>query len=364
VERLSPDQGAPHVVRARSITEQARRLGIGSVRAVPSSADGERGVPCIDVTSLVADGPRDHVVAQIDAACRTDGFFTIVGHGIDSQLQDRLDAAARAFFALDESAKAEVAMARGGRAWRGWFPVGGELTSGVADAKEGFYFGTDLPPDDLRVAAGTLLHGPNLWPAEPAELRGCVEAWMAAMADLATRLMEAIAVGLGLAPDWFVRHLTADPTVLLRIFRYPPAEPEPDRWGVAEHTDYGLLTILAQDDHGGLQVRGRDGWIDVPAEPGALVCNIGDMLDRMTGGRYRSTPHRVRASTSGERLSFPFFFDPGWDAEVRPLPLAGPEPDDDAAHRWDGTSLRDLSGTYGDYLSSKVAKVFPDLDPR
>jgi isopenicillin N synthase-like dioxygenase len=168
-------------------------------------------------------------------------------------------------------------------------------------------------------------------------------------------------MGLGLAPDWFDAHLTHEPTVLFRIFRYPPTPPDPGSWGVGEHTDYGLLTILAQDDCGGLQVRGRDGWIDVPALPGVLVCNIGDMLDRMTGGRYRSTPHRVRNAGDRDRLSFPFFFDPGWDARVRPVPLAGAAPSDDAGSRWDGTSVHGWEGTYGDYLLGKVGKVFPQL---
>jgi isopenicillin N synthase-like dioxygenase len=109
-------------------------------------------------------------------------------------------------------------------------------------------------------------------------------------------------------------------------------------------------------------VCGPDGWIDVPPHPGALVVNLGDMLDRMTEGRYRSTAHRV-VPTSGDRdrLSFPFFFDPSWEAEVRPLPLGGEVPPDDAATRWDGTSLRRLDGTYGAYLTAKVAKVFPAL---
>lgn len=332
-------------------------------------------IPRIDVTPLIDGGAVDDVAAQIDVACRVHGFFTVVGHGVDPALPERLEAAARAFFALDVTEKARVAMARGGRAWRGWFPVGGELTAGVADVKEGLYFGTELATDDPRVAAGTLLHGPNLWPEHPVELRPIVEAWMTAMARLASRLLEAVAVGLDLPADWFVEHLTGEPTTLFRIFRYPPTtevvgasgdgeggpESTTNRWGVAEHTDYGLLTILAQDNHGGLQVRGGDGWLEVPPEPDALVCNIGDMLDRITGGRYRSTPHRVVVSTGSERLSFPYFFDPGWDTEVQPLPLGGDAPDDEATRRWDRTSLRDLSGTYGDYLSNKVTQVFPEL---
>lgn len=318
-------------------------------------------IPCVDVHPLIDGGPIDDVAVAIDAACRRDGFFTVVGHGIDPTLHERLDRAARAFFSLPATEKAAVAMAKGGRTWRGWFPEDGELTAGMPDAKEGFYFGADLPADDPRVVAGRLLHGPNLWPVRPFELRPAVETWMTEMRALANGLVAAMAVGLGLPGDWFARHLTAEPTELFRIFRYPSVVDADRRWGVAEHTDYGLLTILAQDHNGGLQVHGRDGWIDVPPVPGTLVCNIGDMLDRMTGGRYRSTPHRVQASAAAERLSFPYFFDPGWEAEVRPIPLEGTEPADDAAQRWDGTSLRTLTGTYGDYLSTKVARVFPAL---
>src|SRR6185295_15364477 len=131
--------------------------------------------------------------------------------------------------------------------------------------------------------------------------------------------------------------------------------------GVAEHTDYGLLTILATDDHDGLQVRGPDGWLDVPADPGVFVVNLGDMLERMTQGRYRSTPHRVRNRSDGERLSFPCFIDPSWDAACPMLPLDGTPPADEPHRRWDGTSVRGWDGTYGDYLTAKVAKVFPAL---
>ncbi len=321
----------------------------------------------IDVSALRSSGepgPGDplDVARRIDAACRTNGFFVVTGHGIDPALQPRLDRAARSFFSQSDAVKEQVAMEHGEHAWRGWFPLGGELTSGVADLKEGYYFGAELAPDHPRVRASTPLHGANLFPTEPADLRPAVLAWIDAMTDLGQTILEGVALGLGLDRRWFARELTADPTVLFRIFRYPPAtlDPADDRWGVAEHTDYGLLTILAQDGSGGLQVRHRDGWIDVPPLDGAFVCNIGDMLDRMTGGRYRSTPHRVLA-TEADRLSFPFFLDPSWDAEVAPLPLDGEPPTDDAVTRWDATSVHEYAGTYGDYLTAKVAKVFPAL---
>jgi len=129
---------------------------------------------------------------------------------------------------------------------------------------------------------------------------------------------------------------------------------------VGEHTDYGLVTLLAQDDSGGLQVATPDGWIDAPPIPGTLVCNIGDMLDRLTGGWYKSTPHRVRNLSGHGRLSFPFFLDPGFAAEVPPLPDRAAA-DDGGGRRWDGQDLRAFSGSYGDYLLGKVSKVFPQL---
>ena len=130
-------------------------------------------------------------------------------------------------------------------------------------------------------------------PDEVPELRTEVLAWMAAMESVGQQVLNAMAIGLGLPAGWFRQHLTADPTVLFRIFRYPP-HPEGDgaasRWGVAEHTDYGLLTLLAHDGTPGLEVRVGSDWIAVDPDPDLLVCNLGDMLDRLTLGRYRSTP--------------------------------------------------------------------------
>ncbi len=320
-------------------------------------------LPLVDVGPLLAAAPDDPAVAavaaEIDRACREVGFFRLVGHGVDPARRDALEENARAFFALPASAKARIAMHHGGPAWRGWFPLGGELTSGRPDDKEGVYFGAELAADHPAVAAGRPLHGPNLFPDDPAGLRPAVLSWMADMADLGRLLLDALAVGLGLPADWFATTVAAEPTTLFRIFRYPPTRA--GGWGVAEHTDYGLLTILAQDRHGGLEVRGPDGWMPVPAEPDVLVVNLGDMLDRMTEGRYRSTPHRVRNTSGRERLSFPFFVDPSWDAVCQPLPLAGTPPADDAGRRWDKTSVHAWEGTYGDYLTAKVAKVFPLL---
>ncbi len=297
--------------------------------------------------------------ARLREACETHGFFYVAGHGIDAALERRLESVTRDFFALDEAAKRRVAMSRGGRAWRGWFPLGGELTSGAADLKEGCYFGDELPRGDPRP-----LHGPNLFPDELPELREVVLAWLDAQRALGHRLMRLMAESLGLRADFFEASLTRQPLVLFRLFHYPPPRHPAVAagWGVGEHTDYGLLTILKQDDCGGLEVKTPGGWVDAPPLPGTFVCNLGDMLDRMTGGRYRSTPHRVRNVSGRSRFSWPFFFDPAFDARIEPLPGALVRPvEQDAAERWDHASAHTLSGTWGDYLLAKVSKVFPEL---
>ena len=300
------------------------------------------------------------VAGQIQAACRERGFFYVTGHGVPAALLDELTEASAEFFALPATDKLEIAMERGGRAWRGYFPVGGELTSGQPDLKEGLYFGAELPEDDPRVRAGLPLHGANLFPAQVPRLRELVLSYLDALTGLGQTVLAGIALSLGLPAAYFAAGYTADPTVLFRIFSYPPSPPEAAGWGVGEHTDYGLLTLLAQDDSGGLQVAAPEGWIEAPPVPGTLVCNIGDMLDSMTGGWYRSTPHRVRNLSGHGRLSFPFFLDPGFADEVPPLPGRAAT-GDDGQRRWDGQDLRAFTGTYGDYLLGKVSKVFPQL---
>lgn len=314
-------------------------------------------VPIVDMGSSEAP-------SAIDRACRTAGFFIVTGHGVDPGLFERLEREARSFFDRTDAQKSRIAMSVAGKAWRGWFPPGGELTAGVPDGKEGIYFGREDGPNHARVRADTPLHGRNLFP-DDSDLGPAVLAVLDALTALGHRLCELLAVGLGLSSDWFRTTLTQDPTILFRIFHYPAAGPasadpvEGAEWGVQEHTDYGLLTILRQDDVGGLEVRTQDGWVEAAPVPDSFVCNIGDMLERMTGGAYRSTPHRVRRP-SRSRLSFPFFFDPSWDAEILPVPGLG-DTGAPAPERWDGRSVFDFDGTYGEYLTERVARVFPEL---
>ncbi len=325
---------------------------------------GFSSVPIIDISALVSGkGDRLTVASQIGQACRKCGFFYIVGHGVDEGLQQRLEQLSRQFFAQDLETKLKIRMALAGKAWRGYFPVGGELTSGKPDLKEGIYFGSELGDDHPLVKADTPMHGANLFPANIPLFGETVLEYMQVMTNLGHTLMAGIALSLGLEESYFADRYTSDPLTLFRIFNYPPDQLSLDnksRWGVGEHTDYGVLTILKQDDLGGLQVKSKSGWIAAPPVPGSFVCNIGDMLDRMTGGLYKSTPHRVQNIAKCDRLSFPFFFDPNFDVEVKPIEL-GVVVNDDREERWDRASVHEFRGTYGDYVLSKVSKVFPEL---
>ncbi len=296
---------------------------------------------------------------KIASACKDHGFFCIKNHGVSEDLQNQLDHISRDFFANPLSEKMKISMKHGGSAWRGYFAVGDELTSGVPDHKEGLYLGEPLNDKDARVQEKWPLHGANLYPSIP-NFRECIEEYILALTTLSHRLMGLISLSLGLKFEYIYDHYTKDPTLLFRIFHYPFDKNVNLDWGVGEHTDYGLLTILKQDDCGGLEVKTKDGWMQVPPQENVFVCNIGDMLELITKGIYRSTPHRVKNESGKSRLSFPFFFDPNFEAKILPLPISSHGYKNEIA-RWDHQNLHRFSGQYRDYLIEKISKVFPQL---
>jgi isopenicillin N synthase-like dioxygenase len=328
-------------------------------------------IPIVDISDAIKDeashAEKKKAAAQIGAACRTNGFFYIIGHGIDVDLQNQLESISKRFFSLPLEEKLKIKMALGGLAWRGYFPIGGELTSGRPDMKEGIYFGSELDEMHPLVLSKMPLHGKNLFPdTSLLEMRTIVLSYMDEMKRLGHRVMELIAISLHLNVDYFHERYTKEPLELFRIFNYPPVDVDVEDnltlWGVGEHTDYGLLTILKQDSCGGLQIKSQSNWLEAPYVDNSFVCNIGDMLDKMTAGLYRSTPHRVKAQTKFNRLSFPFFFDPNFKAQMSPIESELLENhSDDRDERWDKESVHEFSGTYGEYLLRKVGRVFPEL---
>jgi isopenicillin N synthase-like dioxygenase len=322
-------------------------------------------LPVIDIAPLLLGKDTNAVSKQINEACRQHGFFYITGHEISDELQNEIVKLSKLFFDLPDDKKMKISMDKGGRAWRGFFPIKGELTSGKPDLKEGIYFGEELTATNPKVLAKTPMHGQNIFPIEFPELKPVVLEYMEKLTELGHHLMRGISLSLGLDENYFNAHFTHNPLTLFRIFHYPPNNTQIKKdapWGVGEHTDYGMFTILKQDEVGGLQVKSNGEWINAPYIKDTFVCNIGDMLDKLTEGYYVSTPHRVLNETGKERYSFPFFFDPNFDAPIKNIDLSHiANVTTQKVNRWDETNLHEFKGTYGDYILNKVSKVFPEL---
>ena len=260
-----------------------------------------------------------------DAFGRT-GFALVAEHGIPEPVVERGLAAARALFALPDAVKARYVVP-GGAGQRGLTPFGVETAKGatLSDLKEFWHVGRDLAPGDPSRATMPA----NLWPAEVPDFRPAVTALYHALDAAGGRILRAIAVHLGLAADFFAGP-TAGGNSILRLLHYPPVEGVPAAVRAGAHEDINVITLLLGADEAGLQLLRREGdWCDIAAPPGTLVCNIGDMLARFTGGRLPSTSHRVvnpapeRARHA--RYSTPFFlhFRPDYLIELLP---DGPQP--------------------------------------
>lgn len=289
--------------------------------AQPVRAASREEVPVLDLTPLTEGKPIDDLARQLDDACRETGFFYIANHGVPANVLKDVFDATRRYFDLPEEVRQQHLMHPIFR--RGFMPQGINQHPGyVPDLKESYEIGVDLAPDDPDVVAGLPLHAPNQWPQDYPWLREAAETYFNETMALGERLLRLLARALDLDEGFFLQ-FTKKPMVQMRLFHYPPQPPvSPENaFGVAPHTDYGMLTLLAQDPIGGLELQKRDGeWIAAPYIDGTLVINIGDLLQRWTNDLYVSNPHRVVNRTGKERYSIPMFYNLDYDAPVACLP--------------------------------------------
>jgi len=322
-------------------------------------------IPIIDLSILHTPEGVEILSTQIGDACRDIGFFYVINHGVPSSLVHELFNVGYDFFQNKANEdKLKISMKYAARAFRGYFVLGGELTRKKPDWKEGLYFGAELQDDHPFVLEGKPMHGKNLWPEDMPQMKDAVLNYMEALTVLGHLIMELIGRSLALDPNYFREKFTSEPFTPFRLFYYPPddlgyhLDDHTERWGVGEHTDYGVITILAQDEIGGLQVKTKSGeWIEAPPIPNSFVVNIGDMLGIWTGGKYKATPHRVKNISSNGRLSAPFFFDPGFDCVIEPASSF----DGDNNLFVDANSPWSKPFRYGDYIHMKVMNNFPEL---
>jgi isopenicillin N synthase-like dioxygenase len=278
-------------------------------------------LPVLDLAPLVDGADLTRLAKQLRDACVTTGFFYVTRHGIPETVIDGVFAATRRYFDLPLEQRLPHRMDEVYR--RGFMPQGINQHPGFApDLKESYEIGVDLPLTDPDVIAGLPLHGPNRWPADCPWLRQASEAYFAESEALGRRLLKVFAVSLGMPEDYFLQFCTK-PMVQMRLFHYPPQPPisEEKAFGVAPHTDYGMITLLLQDPIGGLELKKRDGeWVSAPFVPGTLVINIGDLFQRWTNDVYTSNPHRVINRSGKERYSIPTFFNLDYNTLISCLP--------------------------------------------
>ncbi len=281
-------------------------------------------IPIVDIRPMF--DPEDHagalrVAEEIRAAAIDVGFFYISGHNIPDNLLRAVYMCAKYFFQLPEEIKKSISI---NEAHRGYVGFKQTVLEGarIADLKESFNFAYPFTPAHPEVQAGKPLIGMNQWPAGEHVWRAILEDYYRHAFELGQRVLEGIAMSLSLDRDYF-RPMYQHPLVRARLLHYPPqpAAAQAGQHGAAPHTDFGCITILWQDDVGGLQVRNRGGnWVEAPYMDGTFVVNIGDMLARWSNDLFVSTPHRVVNASGQERYSIPVFYDPDLDTMVQCLP--------------------------------------------
>ena len=278
-------------------------------------------IPVIDLSGIEDAARRVETGRELVAAATQIGFFYVSGHGIPASLRESAMQASRDFFKLPEDVKAGITV---DQHQRGWMAQGLTNLEGAAthDAKEVFFWGRDVDGDDPDVVAGLPLVHPNQWPDAAAPyLREKITPYYQAVMALGVRILECLALGLGVDPKIFTSAYDK-PLGRGQLVYYPAleqADVEAERFGAAAHTDFGVLTILQQDDLGGLQVLNSAGdWIEATPIADTFVCNIGDLLERWTNGQLVSTRHRVINRSPKARFFIPIFCDPSSETIVNP----------------------------------------------
>jgi isopenicillin N synthase-like dioxygenase len=304
-----------------------------TARPVLTAVMTEPDIPLLDL-SLWRDGTpaqRARLAKRMDEALQESGFLMLENHGVAADIRDSIREQARTFFALPTAQKKKYATPVGGR---GWIPQGGEANAfygetadpARADLKESLTMGRNFRTRDE--ATNKAWFAPNVWPAECPALKELCDQFTAQVRDIYYDLLRMSAAALGLAEDWFVDHTRSAPHTF-NINRYPPlavtGKPKEGQFRVAPHTDWGILTILdRQPGYGGLQIQTREGaWADAPYVAGAFTVNVADLMSRWTGGRWRSTRHRVLPpqdqAPDEDLISLIVFLEAEVDTVIRPV---------------------------------------------
>jgi isopenicillin N synthase-like dioxygenase len=317
-----------------------------------------RTLPIVDVAALRNGHAGDRPTASsslVDALSRV-GFAVIVNHGVADRTIADMRRAVGEVFSTPRELLAERTVRKGN--YRGYVPLGfftPNSGTGAPDQYEAWKLHFEVRADDpIRDACE--LYAPNVWPPTEQDVRAPILRYWDELELLCNDLLTALCEAMEINVESVLQAMES-PLTNMTLLNYPPTTPTPDTWGIHPHKDFNVLTVLAHDSVGGLEVRDRNGdWIDAACPEEAMVVNVGDMLELWTGGRLVSTPHRVVNRSGRQRQSFPFFCKPRWDVIVEPLlpPVSG----FDRLPLHVGTSAADIwYSNWPDTASSDPAQV-------
>jgi isopenicillin N synthase-like dioxygenase len=323
-------------------------------------------LPVLDIGPFLRDDDAPAVAAfarELREVLHGPGFCYLVGHGVASAMSTAVMDVSREFFGRPEQDRLAIVNTNTPH-FRGYTRLGMEHTNGVSDWRDQIDIGPEHQPVDIGPGDPLWLRvrGPNQWPPSVPAMEPTVTRWMDAMAVVGAAVLRAIALGLGQPADYFEATTLPDPEVLVKIIRYPAQDTDRDTGqGVGLHHDSGLLSFIMQDDVGGLQVQLGDELVDATPVPGALVLNIGEMLQIATEGYLRATKHRVVSPPAGrERISVAYFYNPMMEATFDTIPL----PPDLAAAAPGGQNSRPgdpIFSNYGDNWLKFRVRSHPDV---
>ncbi|KAI0010263.1 Clavaminate synthase-like protein [Xylariaceae sp. FL0662B] len=308
---------------------------MGSIEKIPETAP--EAIPTVDISPFTdpnaSPAAKRAVVEAMSHACSTYGFFYLAGHGVTPAQQKKTLDCAKRFFELSKEERMEVWIGKCmGKSFRGYEPPGIQTHQEglLPDIKEAFIIGAEVPADDPD--AGTFSTGPNLWPKQipDEEFRIPIMEYQATMLELTKTLLKILALGLpkawGCPPD-VMDEFAVNPSMPMRLLHYAPQQVLDQRqFGVGDHTDFGGIAVLLQEmNTKGLEVwyPPTETWIPVPPKENTYVINMGDMMQKWTGGFYRSARHRVLTSGNTHRYSVPFFLNGQLKLKVSTLDGSG-----------------------------------------
>ena len=311
--------------------------------------------------------------AQLRNACTHVGFFYLEQHGVSSELLSRVLTASTELFSLplDEKVKLMDSVLNRGYTQMGEEKLDPQNQPTKGDTKEGYYLGKDVPIASPMYNPAKL-SGPNVWPtpetcpswtqSQCKQFETTMKQYFDVMSSVGLKVVQLLALAIGLPTKHFFDDAFADPMALLRLLHYSSAPSCPSKgiYGCGAHSDYGMITLLLTDKHRGLQILTKESqWVDVPPRNGAFIVNLGDMLERWTNGLFRSTIHRVIIPVSTEscgkkadRYSIPFFYEPNFDTVVKCLDVCCPNGEP-----------KYLPATSGRHLLEKYAQTHADFSP-